>query len=504
MGVNGIIYCYKALFPSLANPKVDDPTAKKDAFSKESFDDNDKVLKPKKKSFFEMDLNEMSREIKIALGIYQKELERLEETRRKLQIELASPDAAKATTPKVYLFKVKDQNGKFINGKFTGFSKMDVNSFLLNEGYEVYSIENNKWIDFIFGESAMLPSRWKNKDLIFWLTQLSTYIKSGIPLTDSIKILMNQMGSKSKKQTMQAIAYELTLGNSFSNALEKQSGVFPPLLINMLKAAEATGDLEATLDDMASYYTEIDSTNKQMVSALTYPIIVSIFAIGVVVFIILYVVPQFTKIYESNGMKLTGLTKFIIDLSNFLTKNYSVMLLGIIAVVGTFIYCYKKIKAFRRTVQVILMKTPVIKDIIIYNEITVFTKTFASLLKNNVFITESIDILSKITNNEIYKEIMATTIDNIARGDKISTAFKDHWAVPSVAYYMIVTGESTGELAQMLDKVSQYYQEQHRAIVSNLKALIEPILIAGLAIVVGGIILAVIVPMFDMYGELAG
>ena len=343
-----------------------------------------------------------------------------------------------------------------------------------------------------------------NKDLIFWLTQLSTYIKSGIPLTDSIKILMNQMGSKSKKQTMQAIAYELTLGNSFSNALEKQSGVFPPLLINMLKAAEATGDLEATLDDMASYYTEIDSTNKQMVSALTYPIIVSIFAIGVVVFIILYVVPQFTKIYENNGMTLNGLTKFIIDLSNFLTKNYSVMLLGIIVVVGTFIYCYKKIKAFRRTVQVILMKIPVIKDIIIYNEITVFTKTFASLLKNNVFITESIDILSKITNNEIYKEIMATTIDNIARGDKISTAFKDHWAVPSVAYYMIVTGESTGELAQMLDKVSQYYQEQHRAIVSNLKALIEPILIAGLAIVVGGIILAVIVPMFDMYGELAG
>ncbi len=250
--------------------------------------------------------------------------------------------------------------------------------------------------------------------------------------------------------------------------------------------------------------TEIDSTNKQMVSALTYPIVVSIFAIGVVVFIILYVVPQFTKIYENNGMTLNGLTKFIIDLSNFLTKNYSIMLLGIIVVVGTFIYCYKKIKAFRRTVQVILMKIPVIKDIIIYNEITVFTKTFASLLKNNVFITESIDILSKITNNEIYKEIMATTIDNIARGDKISTAFKDHWAVPSVAYYMIVTGESTGELAQMLDKVSQYYQEQHRAIVSNLKALIEPILIAGLAIVVGGIILAVIVPMFDMYGELAG
>ena len=148
------------------------------------------------------------------------------------------------------------------------------------------------------------------------------------------------------------------------------------------------------------------------------------------------------------------------------------------------------------------MKLPIIGDIIKYNELTIFSKTFSSLLRNNVFITESIDILSKITNNEIYKEIMYNTIDNVVKGEKISLAFKDHWAVPDVAYYMIVTGESTGQLAEMMAKVSAYYQEMHRNIINNMKSFIEPILICFLAIVVGGIIIAVIVPMFDLMNQI--
>ena len=152
--------------------------------------------------------------------------------------------------------------------------------------------------------------------------------------------------------------------------------------------------------------------------------------------------------------------------------------------------------------QMFLMHVPLIKDIIIYNELTIFSKTFASLLRNNVFITDSMDILSKITNNEIYKAILYKTINNIVKGEKISEAFKDHWAVPDVAYYMIVTGESTGDLAEMMQKVSDYYQLLHKNLINNLKAFIEPIMIAFLAIVVGGIIIAVIVPMFDMYSQI--
>ena len=139
---------------------------------------------------------------------------------------------------------------------------------------------------------------------------------------------------------------------------------------------------------------------------------------------------------------------------------------------------------------------------IIYKEMMIFTKTFASLLKNNVFITESMDILGKVTSNEIYREIMINTVNYIGRGEKISSAFKDHWAIPEVAYYMMVTGESTGELAEMMGKVSVYYSEQHKMLVDSMKSLIEPILILFLAVVVGGIIIAVIVPMFSLYSEI--
>ena len=133
---------------------------------------------------------------------------------------------------------------------------------------------------------------------------------------------------------------------------------------------------------------------------------------------------------------------------------------------------------------------------------TIFTKTFASLLKNNVFITDSMDILVKITNNEIYKDIMFQTIDNISKGESISESFKNHWAIPDVAYHMIVTGESTGELAHMMQKVSEYYQEQHRNLVTNLKNFIEPVMIVSLALIVGTIILAVMGPMFGLYDSI--
>ena len=153
--------------------------------------------------------------------------------------------------------------------------------------------------------------------------------------------------------------------------------------------------------------------------------------------------------------------------------------------------------------QIALMHIPVVKDVIIYNELTIFSKTFASLLRNNVFITESMDILSQITNNEIYKAIMYRTINNIIKGEKISEAFKDHWAVPDVAYYMIVTGESTGELANMMQKVSEYYQSMHKNIINNLKSFIEPIMISFLAVIVGIIIIAVIGPIFGMYDQIS-
>ena len=469
----------------------------------------DKTYRHTKQQFMEEEdkIYEMTKKKTKKQKVYKysaKYLAKLEEEKKELQLDLQNAGATRSKTPHVYLYKVKEASGRIITGTMNGLSKLDINSYLINEGYEIYSIKTSPFIDFVYKDSSFFGKKMSTKDLIFWLTQLSTYIKAGLTLNESIKILATQMkGNKARTTAFKAISYELTLGESFSSALEKQGTMFPALLINMIKAAEASGTLVETLDDMSSYYTEINETHKQMISAMTYPSIITIFAIGVVIFILLYVVPQFTDIYAQNGTEITGITKIVVDASNFLQREYLLLIGLILGTIVTIVILYKSVKAFKTTIQIFLMRLPIIKDVIIYNELTIFSKTFASLLRNNVFITDSMDILSRITNNEVYRAILYRTINNIIKGEKISEAFKDHWAIPDVAYYMIVTGESTGDLANMMQKVSEYYQLLHKNIINNLKAFIEPIMISFLAIIVGIIIVAVIGPMFGMYNQIA-
>ena len=459
----------------------------------------EKQEEKKKKSVLNMDIGDLLKNTKFM----QKKIAKLEKEKLNLYKELEGDGKIRSKESRVFRFTAKNPEGKLETGIVSGFSKLDINTFLVQDGYDVYKIESNKTIDFLYGQTSILAPKLKSKDLLFWLTQLSTYLKSGIPLADSIRILNQQMNKKGQyKRAFQSISYELTMGESFSKALEKQGTMFPALLINMIKAAEATGELEETLDDMANYYEEIDKTRRQMISALTYPSVIMVFSLAVITFIMIYVIPEFVGIYEDNNAEITGITKAVIDISNFLQHNFGNILFLIAITTIVLVMCYKKIKAFRKNIQVFAMKLPVIGNILKYNEMTIFAKTFSSLLRNNVFITESIDILSKITNNEVYKEIMYNTIDNVVKGEKISAAFKDHWAIPDVAYYMIVTGESTGKLAEMMSKVSTYYQEMHRNLVNSLKSFIEPIMISGLAIVVGIILLAVIVPMFGIMNTL--
>ena len=165
-------------------------------------------------------------------------------------------------------------------------------------------------------------------------------------------------------------------------------------------------------------------------------------------------------------------------------------------------WLFKNVQSFKKAMQTFYMHTPVFGNIIIYNEVSTLTRTFASLLNHNVFITDSMEILSKLSNNEIYKEIINRTLINLSKGGKISDSFKGEWAFPVVAYEMLVTGESTGQLALMMEKVAEHFQEMHSNSVTALKSLIEPVVIMVLAVGVGFIIMAIIVPMFDLYGSI--
>lgn len=401
-----------------------------------------------------------------------------------------------------YKYKVKDANGKIIESFFDAENKVDVESFLLNKGYQIVSIEEDK-LSTKFGlANAAISRKMSSKDLNFFLMQLSTYVKSGIPLVDSMEILSRQAKSNNLKMLYRKIVFELNRGVTFSNCLEKQGNVFPKMLINMLKTSEMTGDLTGVLDEMSAYYKRQDSNRKQIINAMTYPSVLLIFAAAVLTFVLTYVVPNFTSMYESVGSTLPAVTQIVMNISNFITSNWYFILGGIILLVIILIMLYKSSKQVKYGMQYLMMHIPVVKEIIKYNQIVTFTSTFSALIKHDVFITDSMEILSKVTENEIYKQIINSAISNLSKGNGVSVAFKGHWAFPETAYEMLVTGEKTGKLGEMMEHVSEFYQEEQTNIVTRLKSLIEPVMIIMLAVLVGVILLAVVVPMFDIYSQI--
>lgn len=398
-----------------------------------------------------------------------------------------------------YKYVAYDKSGKQVKGYFDAFRRVDVESFLASQGYKVIDIKEKKISKM--GNFLMFSNEMKYKDLIFFLTQLSTYIKSGIPLTDSLVMIENQTKDKKKKDLYKRIIYELNTGANFSEALSRQGNVFPKLLINMLKTSELTGNLTESLDDMAAYYKTADTNRKQVISALTYPSVVLVIAIAVLTFLLIYIIPKFEGIFDQLGSDLPGITLFLLNMSDFLQNNIIKIVLVIVAFVIIVIMLYKNVKKFRYWVQWIAMHIPVVRDVLIDNEVVMFTKTFSSLIRHDVFITDSIEMLGKVTNNEIFKDIIKEAVTNLSMGAGLALAFENKWSFPRIAYEMIVTGERTGRLGPMMENVASYYEEEQRNLVQRLKSLIEPVMIILLAVIVGVVLLAVFIPMFSIYGD---
>ncbi len=397
-----------------------------------------------------------------------------------------------------FRYRALTQSGRKVKGIFDAESADECRHILEIQGFTDIVIEPKKPWDI----EINLSNKISVGDLAFDLTQLSTYIKAGIPLVDSVKIISQQSTKSVQRRAYQRLLYDLLKGDNLSDAMEKQENVFPALLINMVRTAEMTGDLPTILDDMADYYESIEKVKKEMKSAMTYPVIVIFLAIGVLVFMLLYLVPQFVGLYEAQGASLPGITRFVISMSNFLKNNYGIILIVTLSIVVAFWYCYTRIKSFRSNVQMLLMHFPVIGNIIIYKEVYNFTKTFASLINHGVFITDSMEILSKITSNEIYIRIINKTMSNLAKGNTISESFKGEWAFPEIAYQMLLTGENTGQLGLMMEKVSDHYKMLHKTSTDQLKSLIEPAMIIILAGIVGILLLSIVSPMFDIYNQI--
>ena len=243
---------------------------------------------------------------------------------RQMQKEVKSRKVKK----EYYYYYGTDKNNRKVKGMMSATNKVTLHNFLANEGIDVYSIKKASFANFLKAIGLDNEKELSVRDLIFWLTQVATYLKAGITLNDTIKIMAKQASKDPQKHKLyEAISYELTLGESFSTALQNQGKTFPPLLINMIKSAEATGELIKTLDDMASYYTEIDKTRKEMLSAIIYPTILIVFALAVLTFIMVYVIPEFIKVYNQAGIKVSGFTLTIINLSKYITAHIELLII---------------------------------------------------------------------------------------------------------------------------------------------------------------------------------
>lgn len=394
-----------------------------------------------------------------------------------------------------FKYKVKTKEGKLVNGSFDAYNLEQAKTYLINEGYEIVSILPKKKSSF----DLTLTSPIKTSEMAFSITQISTYLKAGILLIDAFRILAKQAKKPEVKKIYDMIVSDLLSGESLSDAFARQPKIFPKLLTNMVKSAELTGDLPEILDDMADYYTSMDKTKKELKNAMTYPTIVFIMAIAVIVFVLRYIVPQYVDMFSSWSDELPAITVMTINFSNFLQANLTELMILIISILLLYIYLFKNVRPFKKMMQSFYLKIPVIKNIIMYSEVSMFSKTFASLLNHGVFITDSMDVLIKVSENEIYKKIIENTVKNLNHGGKISESFKDNPHIPLVAYEMIVTGESTGKLGTMMEKVADYYQTLYRNSINQIKTLVEPALIVFLTFTVGLIIISIIVPMFEMY-----
>ncbi len=418
--------------------------------------------------------------------------------------ELVDIDVDKARSSKkiIYQYVVRDQNGKIIKDTISSTNVNEVQSFLLSEGYEIISVTTSPLIRLLNRDVSAENFRFGYRDLSIFLTNLATMLKTTIPLIEAMKIAAMQTKKKVEQKIFKEIIYDISMGFAFSEALERRGQVFPILLINMVKAAEATGDLANIIEQMAEYYEASYKTRKQLISTMIYPSIVFSLTIGITAFIMVAVVPSFVDMFDQFGSDLPLITRFVINVSKFLTSNGFILLLILVVLIIFIRFLYKKVKPARYRIQWILMHIPIIKNVLIYSEVAMFTRSFGTLFNSSVYMKEIMRLLDGITQNEIFRKIIAKTIYNIENGKTISIAFENHWAFPEIAHAMLRVGEATGQLGDMMLKVADYYENEQVVAISRVKTLIEPALISLLALIVGTIVISILLPMFSIYGQI--
>jgi len=355
----------------------------------------------------------------------------------------------------------------------------------------------------LFENVSFLKPRVKESDIIIFARQFSTMIDAGLPIIQCLDILHNQQENKTFKKMLKQITESVEGGSTLADSLRKFPKQFDELFTNMIAAGEAGGVLDTILKRLAAYLEKAAKLKRQVKGAMTYPIIVLIVAVLVVAVILIYVIPVFQEMFTDFGHELPLPTQITVSISNFVKSNSLYMLGAIIIFFIAMSRLYKTEKG-RLFLDKLSLKLPVFGILIRKVAVAKFTRTMATMLASGVAILEALDIVAKTSGNKVIEVALYNVRTSIAEGQTMAEPLSDTAIFPSMVCQMIAVGETTGALDAMLEKIAEFYDEEVDQAVSNLTAMIEPVMMVFLGTVIGGLVISMYLPIFKIAGVVSG
>ena len=404
----------------------------------------------------------------------------------------------------LYRYAAKDRSGKSLGGVVEAVDEKGLSANLRKQGLIIISIRQEKGAGtgaksgFSFGKKKV-----KSSELVLFSRQLATMIESGIPLVQALEILGDQIETPALKRVVSEVKREVTSGSSFHEALHKHRDVFSPLFINLAKAGEASGALDEIMDRLATYMEKADALHHKIKSAMNYPIVVSSMAVAITILMLVKVVPVFKQMFADFGAKLPLPTLILVSVSEFLIKTMPLWVAGSTAAFFL-IKRFIKTKKGRELFHTFSFKIPIFGSILKKSAVAKFTRTLATLLKSGVPILQALDIVSKSSHNSLIEKAVEYVRTSIREGENISDPLSRTKVFPVLVVRMISVGEQTGELEKMLNKIADFYDEQVNTAVAGMTSLLEPLIIAFLGIVIGGIVICMFLPIFKLSTVVGG
>lgn len=340
-------------------------------------------------------------------------------------------------------------------------------------------------------------ARIKRLQVVLFTRQLSTMISSGLPLVQSLEILGNQMEDVNFRGIVKEIKTKIEGGSRFADALRDYPQCFDELYVNLVVAGEEGGLLDNVLQRLAVYMEKSERLKKKVKSAMIYPIAIIVVALGVTLVLLLFVIPVFEKMFKEMGAELPAPTQIVIAISN-LVQSYILFFIPVFVVVIWLFIRYYKTEGGKRKIDTLILKLPIFGSLTLKSSVARVTRTLSTLLTSGVAILESMIICAKVSGNKVVEDALMIARTRISEGKNMSEPLEQAGIFPPMVVQMVQVGESTGALDSMLGKIADFYDEEVDNLVSNMTAMMEPMIMVFLGVILGGLVIAMYLPIFKL------